>query len=343
MRFQFEGMPVNKEAYIRFKIIDACIANKQQPYPTMEDLIDACQEKLGHEFNKSTIKKEILAMKDDELLGFNAPIKYSKSKEGYYYADPNYSINKIPLNSTDVEALKSTLDLIAEFKGTRLNERINHALEKVLTEFKQYLPEGNSKRNIIQTDTPPSHKGFEYFEFFYNAATHKIPVCFVHYSYSKRKFNSVIVHPAILKEFQNHWYVVGYSENHKQLRTFGLDRIYDPLLLKRDFIEVPTAQKEDYFKYVYGVYPLPKHKMQKIVFRISPVLADYLLTHPIHETQQIEKREAHGAVILSLTLIPSVELLNLFMSYGELVKVKNPKWMQGELSEQHLLAYSNEE
>jgi predicted DNA-binding transcriptional regulator YafY len=335
-------MSLTKEAYIRYKIIDACISNSQEPYPTMDYLIDACQEKLGHEFNKSTIQKDIKAMKYDELLGFNAPIKFSKSNNGYYYSDPKYSINKIPLNTTDIEAINSALELIAEFKGTRLNENINHALEKVLTEFKEYVPKNSSQGKIIQTDAPPSHKGFEHFEFFYNATSQKIPVCFVHYSYSKRKFNSVIVHPYMLKEFQNHWYVVGYSENHNQLRTFGLDRIYEPLLLKKDFIEAPTAQKVEYFKYVYGVYPIPKQKRQEIIFMVKPILGDYLLAHPLHETQHIKKKESNGTLIISLDLIPSKELINYFLSNANLLKVLEPKWMQKEVTNLHLSAARNE-
>jgi predicted DNA-binding transcriptional regulator YafY len=335
-------MPLNKEAYLRYKIIDACLSNRQHPYPSMEDLIDACQQKLGHEFDLSTIQKDIQAMKLDELLGFNAPIKYSKSQNGYYYSEPNFTINKIPLTPTDIEALKSTIDLIAEYKGTRLNENINHALEKILTEFKQHFPEGNPKKKIIQTDAPPSHKGFEHFEFFYSAAAHKIPVCFVHYSYSKRKFNSVIVHPAILKEFQNHWYVVGYSENHKQLRTFGLDRVYEPVLLKRNFIEAPTKEQLEYFSHVYGVYPIAKQKRQKIVFRIDPKLSDSFLAHPIHETQHIDKRKENGSLTISLDLLPSMELINFFLSYGNLIHVQKPQWIAQEIINIQLSALKNE-
>ena len=91
-------MPFNKEAYLRYKIIDACISSNNNSYPTMDDIRQSCEDKLGKKFSVPTIQKDINAMKTDELLGFNAPVRFSRHHKGYYYADKNYSINSIPLN-----------------------------------------------------------------------------------------------------------------------------------------------------------------------------------------------------------------------------------------------------
>ena len=213
-------MSFNKEAYIRYTIIDACIGNKQRTYPDMESLIAECERKLGKEFSVSSIQKDIKTMKEDDLLGFHAPIKFSKSRNGYYYSDPEYSIRKIALQESDIEALKDAADMLSIYAGGRVSENFSSAVEKIFASVHERFPDGNSKRKIIQTDSSPNHKGFEHFELFLHAAKDKIPVCFVHYSYKNRRFKSVIVHPLILKEFQNNWYLVGYSENHKELRTF---------------------------------------------------------------------------------------------------------------------------
>ena len=335
-------MPLNKEAYIRYKIIDACIISRHKRFPSMLDLINVCEEKLGKKFTISTIQKDIKAMKEDELLGINAPIKFSKQWNGYYYSDPEYSFHNIPLNDSDIEALKTATDMLANFAGTRVSENFNHATEKIFTSFRESFPDGNSKRKIIQTDSPPSHKGFEHFELFFRAAKDKIPVCFVHYSYRKRTFKSVIVHPVILKEFQNYWYVVGYSESHKQLRTFGLDRIYEPILLKRKFREANPSVQEKYFKYVYGVYPIPGQKRQKIIFRVYPMLGDYILSHPIHESQRIDNYGGDGALTISLKLVPSQELINFFLSFSNHLKVLKPEWIQNEIRNYHLSALKND-
>ena len=335
-------MSFNKEAYIRYTIIDACITNKQKLFPSMEELIETCERKLGKQFTVSTIQKDIKAMKEDEALGFEAPIKFSKSRNGYYYTDPEYSIRKISLSESDIEALKAATDMLSIYTGSRVSENFSQAVDKILASIHERFPEGNSKRKIIQTDSYPNHKGFEHFEFFLHVSKEKFPVCFVHYSYKHRSFKSVIVHPLILKEFQNNWYVVGYSENHKELRTFGLDRIYDPKLLKRKFIEPREKVTEDYFKHVYGVYPLPGKKIQEVEFLVNPILSDYIHAHPFHESLERKKEMNYGHAIYKLKLIPSLELINLLLSFSHQLVVIKPKWIQEEIKARHLRALEYE-
>ena len=56
----------------------------------MTELIEACEEKIGHTVTVSTIQKDIQAMKECEPMGFSAPIRFSKSKNGYYYEEPEF-------------------------------------------------------------------------------------------------------------------------------------------------------------------------------------------------------------------------------------------------------------
>jgi predicted DNA-binding transcriptional regulator YafY len=334
-------MPINKDAYKRYKIIDACISNKNKPYPSMQDLIEACHSKLDVSPSSFTIQKDIQAMKEDEPHGFGAPIKFSKRNNGYYYSNPDFSIRKIPLTDGDIDALKTAMDLLSNLSGIRVGQNLNHAIEKILTSFQEQFPESNTKRKIIQTDTTSEHKGFEHFELLFKATKDKLPVCFVHYSYSKREFKSVIIHPILLKEFQNNWYIVGYSEHHKELRTFGLDRIYEPLILNKPFKETKQKIQEEYFKYVYGVYPWSNEKRQKIIISVLPLLTNYFQAHPIHESQIVEVH-SNGDATITFDLIPSMELINFFLSFSQHLRVIQPDWIQEHIIKQHMIAIDNE-
>jgi predicted DNA-binding transcriptional regulator YafY len=325
-------MPLNKEAYLRYKIIDACISSKGRPYPSMEDIIDVCHEKLGHEFHTSTIQKDILAMKYDELLGYHAPIRYSRSNQGYYYEDKDYSIHSIPLNSSELDSLEAFADILSAFTGSRISENYNQAVQKIFASLKEKTVK-QDRRKVIQTDSQINHKGFEHFEFFLHSIVEKIPVCFIHYSYSKRCFNSIIAHPVLLKEFQNRWYLVGYSEQHKCLRTFGLDRICSPLMMRTAFHDTPDEITDKYFSDIYGVYPLPGAKKQKIKFIASPLISEYIKANPIHTSQSIEKVKDSGHILFELTLIPSQELLNYFTQFSASINVVAPEFLYKNLCE----------
>ena len=61
-------MPHIKNALIRYRIIDKCLRNKYKPYPSKQDLREACEESLfgsidGAHICDSTIEKDMFAMK----------------------------------------------------------------------------------------------------------------------------------------------------------------------------------------------------------------------------------------------------------------------------------------
>ena len=326
-------MSFNKEAFLRYNIIDSCLTNKQHPYPSMEVLIEKCVTEIGKTFSVSAIQKDIKAMKEDVLLNFNAPIKFSKSNNGYYYTDPNYSIKKIQLQPQDIEALRAAIEMLSMYTGSRVNQQFNVAVDKVLAAVHAHQEPGRNKRKIIQSDTSQHFKGFEHFETFLHAASHRVPVCFVHYSYTNRNFKSVIIHPVFLKEFQNRWYVVGFSEKHDELRTFGLDRIYEPKLLKRAYKETDEQVTNDYFKHIYGVYPFRDMGVQEIEFTVLPMLSDYLNAFPIHESQERVNQLNKGNARFRLQLIPSVELISLFLSLTGQMRITKPQWIKEHIQE----------
>lgn len=319
-------MPINKGAYRRFNVIDSCLTNKMKPYPSMKDLIDACWEKLDLDVSPETIQKDLRNMKLPQPDGFDAPINFCRQNNGYEYTDPVYSIKGLRLHDSDVLAIKEAIEMLNNIGGFRVSKNFNHSLEKILTTYREQFPEKETKRRIVQTDSPPTARGFEHFECLYKACAEKIPVSFIHYSYRRRNFKSVLLHPILLKEFDNRWYVIGFSENHDSLRTFGLDRIYDPLLIRKKFIDADSEEQTAYFNDIYGIYPIEGKAKQKITINTTPMATNYLEAYPLHLSQKIAKGE-HGYGKISFDLIPSMELIRLFRAYGSEIISIQPKWL----------------
>ena len=92
-------MPHIKNALIRYRIIYRMLRNKYKPFPSKEALRTACEESLfgsesGAHICASTIEKDLFTMK----MEHDAPIRYSKKNGGYFYEDPDFSINDVPLS-----------------------------------------------------------------------------------------------------------------------------------------------------------------------------------------------------------------------------------------------------
>ncbi|MCX6265804.1 MAG: hypothetical protein NTW16_00390 [Bacteroidetes bacterium] len=62
-------MPINKHSFARYQVIDACIRNRQRSYPDINYLIERCSKRLDQQISRSTIEKDLKAMKDEPEAG----------------------------------------------------------------------------------------------------------------------------------------------------------------------------------------------------------------------------------------------------------------------------------
>ena len=137
-------MPANKNALIRYKTIDRCLRNRYRRW-TIEDLVDACSDALYElegirkGISLRTVQADIQMMRSDKL-GYNAPIEVYDLKY-YRYADPDYSINEMPLTYDDFRLIKKAVDLLEQVKDQNLMKKTGTVLslvEKRLTAILNY-------------------------------------------------------------------------------------------------------------------------------------------------------------------------------------------------------------
>ena len=118
-------MPANKNALIRYKTIDRCLRNRFRLW-TIDDLTEACSDALYEMegitkgVSVRTVQGDLQIMRSDKL-GYNAPIEVF-DKIYYRYADPNYSINEMPLTEEDCRLLKQAVEMLDDDDKTTLNE-----------------------------------------------------------------------------------------------------------------------------------------------------------------------------------------------------------------------------
>lgn len=319
-------MPLNKNAYNRYIVIDRMLRNKMRPYATMQQLVEACNERLSIDTKPNTIQKDIERMKLPPPDGFNAPIKFDRYHWGYMYTDPDFKIGNLDLTDADIASIKESLALVQNIGAGRIDEKFSHAMQKVLATVAEVFdqPEKNAA-SYLQTMNPPVSRGFTHFELFSRACRAQIPLSFVHYSYKKRQFTAVVLHPFLIKEFDNKWYLFGYSEKHQEVRHFGFDRIYSPLLIDKPFQHFDQQTTFELLENSYGVFPIQGKKKQKITLEVSSLITHYFEAYPIHCSQQI-KKYADGTAQITLEVVPTIELARLILWHGYHVRHITPKW-----------------
>lgn len=318
-------MNLSNSAFRRYKVIDGLLRNTIKPYPSMREIIEACLDKLDFEPAVDTIQKDLANMRLPYPEGFDAPIRYVHAKKGYEYTDPNYSLIGIALKQEEIDTIAEAVDLIQIIGGSRISDKFNHAVEKLLSATAECRQSQEQKRKVLQTMTPPVSRGFEYFDLFYEACKERIPTSILHFSYNKRSFIHTILHPFLIKEFDNRWYVIGYSEKHDSVRTFGLDRVNKPLKVIKNFKTVNPTELNAYLNDVYGVFPIPEAKKEIVKISANQLATHYYQAYPLHKSQQIKKKGS-GSSEITFELIPSVELARYFLSQGNQVRILSPNW-----------------
>lgn len=316
-------MPANKEAFIRYRIIDRMLSNSKHPFPSMEDILEEMKNKLGKSFAESTVQKDIKAMKEDELLGYKAPIAYSRSHHGYYYKQEGYSITQIPLNASDISSIEFVAMQLQQFQDVEMFKDFGATVSKIFdaVNISTLLDEAEVKE-IVQFEKVPYYKGSEYISRLLPLIRDRKVIQFYYQKFEEDKATKRTLHPYLLKEYRNRWYLIGMQEPNKRISTFALDRISKISATNLNFEWHADFSPQAYFEHAYGITTF-EGKPQKVRLRFSKSSAGYIKTQPLHSTQKIIK-ETSKSLEIELTVGITIELIMDLLSYGANVKVLSP-------------------
>ena len=280
-------MPVNRNALIRYKTIDQCLQNRFKKW-TLQDLVDACSDVL-YEYegidkgvSVRTVQMDIQMMRS-EKLGYHAPI-IVVDKKYYTYEDPNYSITNIPLTNQDLGKLNEVVEILKQFKGfnhfSELSGMVQRLEDKIQTAKSGQEP-------IIDFEKNEGLKGLEHIDMIYQAILNKKALEITYQSFKARNSETFVFHAYLLKEYRNRWFVLGIREGISAVFTLALDRILE---LKKSYVsyeEINKPEIKSFYKDVIGVTVSPTLRPEKIILQIDPWNAPYVLTKPLHHSQQL--------------------------------------------------------
>lgn len=333
-------MAINKNAYLRYQVLDKCFRNTGKQY-FWQDLLEACNKAL-YEYNgeQSTISRRQLF----------EDIKFMESEQGwqielnrirvgkrcyYRYEETIYSINNQPLNQSESEQLKASMLIFSRLKGIPQFEWI----KELVPRFEQLFKIEDIGTEIVSFDTNEYLKGLNHLELLFNAILNKKTLSIDYEPYGKTTQVHEI-YPYHLKQYNKRWFLFGYNAAYDDISNFPLDRIVHITEVKKLFIENTFVDFDEYFDDLLGVTRTKDAIVQKIDLWLAPKLAPYILTKPLHGSQR-KKRHDKDGLWISLNLIPNYELEQLILSFGESIKVEAPEVLRSKIIERLKLSTIN--
>ena len=322
-------MPTNKNAQLRYQVLDRCLSNWSRRY-YIEDLVEACNEALyqyngetkdGGGVKKRQVQEDLKFIESEEGYGMLIDAIQNGHRKYYRYHKKGASIKEQPINQEELDLIHNALILLKRFEGVLQFEWLDDLEKRLYTTSKL----GETLDSVVSFQHNPYLKGMDaYYKPIFDSIVNKRVIEIVYHPFGKYA-RTIIVIPYYLKQYNNRWFLIGKHKDSKYLSNFAIDRIesyketskpYEPLSEDVDF--------KEYFSDIVGV-SLSNAPVEEIVLKVSNKAYGYIVTKPLHESQSavsIPIGEDYWQVILKVQ--NNYELRSLLRSFGEQIEVMAP-------------------
>lgn len=318
-------MPATKNQGLRLEYLDQLLSSQKL---TVDQLLTKINDRLadGKPITKRTLFRDI----DDLISEKDAPIHRPNKKDNRYYYTEKFSLKNIPLDDEDINTLKQAVQILKQVENFTLLEDVEGVIQKL--ENRIQTP-SSEEAILLQFEKHTTALGTEYINELLEAIKERTVIRLSYQPYTHDQATERIVHPYLLKEFRNRWFLLGREGDATRITIYGLDRIKKIRNSNADFIENNLFNPDDYFKYLIGVSVSPDAKPEVIEIKVNYQQAPYVLSKPIHANQEKIKDYKNGDILIRLTLIINYELKSVLLSYNKGICVTKPKTLVTDLKQ----------
>jgi predicted DNA-binding transcriptional regulator YafY len=285
---------------------------KMKPYSTYEELeayidtqfdfLQIQDDTLNIGFSKRTFQRDKREIRNI----FGIDIDYSKSNKGYFISQ---------------------------------SETENMNFQRVIEAFDLF-----NSLNLAQDLTPfvflekRRPQGTENLYGLLHAIKNRLRIKFTYEKFWDGEFTRRLVEPYALKEFKNRWYVMAKDSKDNNIKSFALDRLTNLEITNQTCQYPGNYNVEQSYRYCFGIICPHDQEPNDVVLSFDPFQGKYIKTLPLHETQQI-LADNDEELKIKLRLCLTHDFLMELLSFGDNLKVIEPKSLADQIKQAHERAY----
>ena len=152
----------------------------------------------------------------------------------------------------------------------------------------------------------------------------------VYISFFERKQLNLTVHPLRLVFVQRAWYLLAYSRQHEEIRTFKLGRIKQLSVLSRVFTPPEPQAVESHFGAAWNM--IPEGRLYDVQLRFDAQVAGNVAEVQWHPSQQVRWND-DGTMDFQVRVDGLGEIGWWILGYGDKVKVLSPPALARNVAE----------
>jgi predicted DNA-binding transcriptional regulator YafY len=266
------------------------------------DYLQMQDDTLQIGFSKRTLQRDIKEIRNV----FGIDIEYSKSHKGYFISQKE-------------------------------NENMN--FQRMMEAFDMF-----NSLNLAQDLTPFIHmekrrpQGTENLYGLLHAIKNSLQIKFTYQKFWEEELSQRLAEPYALKEFKNRWYLMAKDSKDNNIKSFALDRLTNLEITNQTFKYPENYSIEQSYRYCFGIISPNDEEPQDIILSFDPFQGKYIKTLPLHHTQQIlVDNEEEMKIKLKLCL--THDLVMELLSFGEYMKVIEPKSLADQIKQAHQKAF----
>lgn len=321
-------MPQTRKPRERAEVLDELLAHGSW---TGKELLERLNEKLADLDEKSidsrTLKRDLNYL---EIKG--APLHRPEKGDMVYYYEEEFSLKEIPLDRDELRALKQAINILNKVENFQIMDELHQIIGKLENRIHTNV---SDNQTIVQFENHTSAKGSQWFNDLFDAVKEQTSIDITYHSYRKDVAEEFGVHPYLLKEYRNRWWLIGRDDKNDRILTLGLDRILKIKVSKKKFKVNDLFHPDTLFDKVIGVSIDYESSPQDIILKINPISVKHVESKPIHKCQETIGKEDDGSLIVKLDLIVNYELKSTILGFGDGIEVLEPLSLREEIKGIH--------
>lgn len=276
------------------------------------ELADPCHER--------TLRRDL------DALGLSGFPVYSDRENGKSYWKLNESYRKfpVPLTATELYALQCGLKLMTPLEGTFISESLRGLYQKVNANLN---PENRKYLTLLQQSL---HIGIPPYKIY---KTHRLLIEQIRQAIEKGKTVDMTyrplrtsrpgkkkINPYRLWYYNGTLYLIGYSHERKEIRTYSVDRVGTIKITDKSFQMPLYFSIEDYFRDAFGVF---RGKPEPVELVFEPSASIWVREKIWHSSQKFTMLRGQK-IRMNLDVAVTPELIQWVLGFGAQVEVIQP-------------------
>lgn len=320
--------------FIRYKTLDRCFRDESCMY-TIDDLMEICTNAIRDyhadpdmkPVGRRTLEADFRNLKDYYGIQLRTDLRIGH-KLAYRYVDTDYSLMKQLLDSGDLEKmlLQGVIDTLALYDDVPQYKWLHMFIQQRANGIKA------DQTKAIDFQYNPDLMGMEHFDQILNAIIKQQPLSMVYQKYHQEP-KTYSIHPYLLKQFNDRWFLIAREDGFDNLSNFPLDRIVEISPLDIEY-KSSNINFDEYYEDVVGVSRDDRKPVEDIILRITKSRYPYIETKPLHGSQKrVRSMDDPDHCVITLHVQVNNELEAKILSLGNDAEVISPQSFRNRIHE----------